>query len=235
MIDGEGFIHVHYRKNRDTTHPRLRTYCTTKETLTESCRIMGVNPFPRGDHGNLQGWYAQVSEAKAMKVLRIVAPHPGAVETLQGTYDTPNLGRRWKCSRDAPLRRPASRLPQPQGRGSLPKRIRADFKPPIEARWGSQTPYGGKDHPGGLIRFEQRDPQSGGSNPPLATLWRAYNSRRGYRKIVPNSATIRSAEAPLLSFELLYAATSRTFIFPVLYNSLITMAASSGVSPAGVG
>lgn len=75
MIDGEGFIHVHYRKNRDTTHPRLRIYCTTKEIIAEACRLMGVNPYPRRDHGKLRGWYAQVSEGKAIKVLRIIAPH----------------------------------------------------------------------------------------------------------------------------------------------------------------
>ena len=33
LIDGEGFIHVHYRKNRNTTHPRLRIYCTTKAII----------------------------------------------------------------------------------------------------------------------------------------------------------------------------------------------------------
>lgn len=66
---------MHYRKNRDTTHPRLRIYCTTKEIIEEACRIMGVNPYPRRDHGKLLGWYAQVSELKAMKVLRIIAPH----------------------------------------------------------------------------------------------------------------------------------------------------------------
>jgi hypothetical protein len=75
LIDGEGFIHVHYRKNRDTTHPRLRIYCTTKEIITEACRIMGVNPYPRRDHGKLLGWYAQVSERRAIMVLRIIAPH----------------------------------------------------------------------------------------------------------------------------------------------------------------
>jgi len=75
LIDGEGFIHVHYRKNRDTTHPRLRIYCTTKEIVSEACRIMGVNPYPRRDHGRLLGWYAQVSEQRAIKVLHIIAPH----------------------------------------------------------------------------------------------------------------------------------------------------------------
>lgn len=75
LIDGEGFIHVHYRKNRNTTHPRLRIYCTTREITEEACRIMGVNPSPRRDHGVLLGWYAKVSEQKAMKVLRIIAPH----------------------------------------------------------------------------------------------------------------------------------------------------------------
>ena len=75
MIDGEGAIHVHCRKNRCTTHPRLRIYSTTKEIVSEAAKIMGTNPFPRRDHGMLLGWYAQASERKALKVLRIVAPH----------------------------------------------------------------------------------------------------------------------------------------------------------------
>jgi hypothetical protein len=74
-MDGEGFIHVHYRKNRNTTHPRLRIYCTTKEIISEACRILGVNPYPRRDDGKLLGWYAQISELKAIMVLRIIAPH----------------------------------------------------------------------------------------------------------------------------------------------------------------
>jgi len=74
LIDGEGFIHVHYRKNRGTTHPRLRIYCTTKEIISEACRILGVNPYARRDHGILLGWYAQVSELKAIRVLGIIAP-----------------------------------------------------------------------------------------------------------------------------------------------------------------
>lgn len=74
LMDGEGFIHVHYRKNRDTTHPRLRIYSTTKEIILEACRIMDVKLYPRRDHGKLVGWYAQASEAKALKVLGSIAP-----------------------------------------------------------------------------------------------------------------------------------------------------------------
>jgi len=74
LVDGEGFIHVHYRKNRDTTH-HDSGYCTTKEIISEAFRIMGINPYPRRDHGRLLGWYAQVSERKAMLVLRMLAPH----------------------------------------------------------------------------------------------------------------------------------------------------------------
>ena len=75
LIDGEGFIHVHYRKNRDTTHPRLRIYSTTKPIIDEACRIMQVNPYARRDHGKLVGWYAQASESKAVQILSVIAPH----------------------------------------------------------------------------------------------------------------------------------------------------------------
>ena len=74
MMDGEGFIHVHYRKNRNTTHPRLRIYSTTKEIIAEACRLLGINPYPRRDHGRLVGWYAQISELKAIGVLSMIAP-----------------------------------------------------------------------------------------------------------------------------------------------------------------
>jgi hypothetical protein len=75
LMDGEGFIHVHYRKNRDTTHPRLRIYSTTKEIVIEACRLLAIKPYPRRDHGKLVGWYAQVSELKAIRVLSLIAPH----------------------------------------------------------------------------------------------------------------------------------------------------------------
>jgi hypothetical protein len=74
LIDGEGFIHVHYRKNRDTTHPRLRIYSTTKQIIDEACRIMGVNPYVRRDHGKVLGWYAQASEWKAVQILSAIGP-----------------------------------------------------------------------------------------------------------------------------------------------------------------
>jgi hypothetical protein len=53
----------------------MRIYCTTREIISEACRILGVNPYPRRDHGKLLGWYAQVSELKAVRVLEIIAPH----------------------------------------------------------------------------------------------------------------------------------------------------------------
>ena len=74
LIDGEGFIHVHYRKNRNTTHPRLRIYSTTKPIIEEACRIMGVRPYVRRDHGIVHGWYAQASEWKAVEILRTIGP-----------------------------------------------------------------------------------------------------------------------------------------------------------------
>ncbi|MBI3840348.1 MAG: hypothetical protein HY297_00055 [Thaumarchaeota archaeon] len=55
--------------------PESEFYCTTKEIIIEACRIMGVNPYPRRDHGLLLGWYAQASELKAIRILRIIAPH----------------------------------------------------------------------------------------------------------------------------------------------------------------
>jgi hypothetical protein len=75
LIDGEGFVHVHYRKNRDTTHPRMRIYSTTKGIIDEACRIMKVNPYARNDHGKISGWYAQVSDLKAVRILQVVGPH----------------------------------------------------------------------------------------------------------------------------------------------------------------
>ena len=74
LIDGEGFIHVHYRKNRNTTHPRLRIYSTTKPIIEEAYRIMGVRPYVRRDHGIVHGWYAQASEWKAVEILRTIGP-----------------------------------------------------------------------------------------------------------------------------------------------------------------
>ena len=44
LVDWEGFIHVHYRKDRDTTHPRIRIYSIAKAIIQEACRIMGARP-----------------------------------------------------------------------------------------------------------------------------------------------------------------------------------------------
>ncbi len=75
LVDGEGFVHVHYRKNRNATHPRMRIYSTTKPIIDEACRIMHVNPYVRRDGGKVVGWYAEASEWKAVQLLRLVAPH----------------------------------------------------------------------------------------------------------------------------------------------------------------
>ena len=74
LVDGEGFIHVHYRKNRDSTHPRMRIYSTTKAIIDEACRIMDVKPYVRRDHGVLKGWYAQATDLKAVAILRRIGP-----------------------------------------------------------------------------------------------------------------------------------------------------------------
>ena len=75
LVDGEGFVHIRYRSDRSTMYPRLRIYGTTKPIIDEAARIMGVNPFPRRDHGVLVGWYAAVSHRKALKVLRLISPY----------------------------------------------------------------------------------------------------------------------------------------------------------------
>jgi len=55
--------------------PRIRIYCTSKPIIYEAGRIMGVNPFPRRDHGVFKGWYVSASHQKALKILRRIAPH----------------------------------------------------------------------------------------------------------------------------------------------------------------
>ena len=52
----------------------MRIYSTTKPIIDEACRVMGVRPYVRRDHGVLKGWYAQASEAKAVEILRKLGP-----------------------------------------------------------------------------------------------------------------------------------------------------------------
>lgn len=44
VVDGEGFINIRYRKDREVMFPRLRIYCTVKPILERAGKIMGVNP-----------------------------------------------------------------------------------------------------------------------------------------------------------------------------------------------
>jgi hypothetical protein len=74
LIDGEGCVHVYYSKRDNLTFPRLRIYCTSKSIIDEACRIMRVKPNVRRDHGKLVGWYGQVSGAKAVRLMHIIAP-----------------------------------------------------------------------------------------------------------------------------------------------------------------
>ena len=74
VVDGEGFINIRYRKDREVMFPRLRIYCTVKPILERAGKIMGVNPFPRRDHGKLVGWYVSVSHRKALRILREIGP-----------------------------------------------------------------------------------------------------------------------------------------------------------------
>ena len=70
----KGFVNVRYRKDRGTIFPRIRIYCTSKPIIDEAARIMGVNPFPRRDHGIFKGWYVSASHQKALQVIRRIAP-----------------------------------------------------------------------------------------------------------------------------------------------------------------
>ena len=36
---------------------------------------MGVNPFPRRDHGVFKGWYVSASHQKALRVIRRIEPY----------------------------------------------------------------------------------------------------------------------------------------------------------------
>jgi hypothetical protein len=124
LVDGEGFIHIRYRSDRGTMYPRMRIYGTTKPIIDEAARLMGMNPFPRRDHGVLVGWYASVSHRKALRVLRIILPYLrdpskkcrgariletfGEVGTVHGRLSTPEFFA--DCPPPTRLRKPRSLL-----------------------------------------------------------------------------------------------------------------------------
>jgi hypothetical protein len=75
LVDGEGYIHIRYRSDRDTMYPRLRIFVKSTPIIITAARLMVVNPYARRSHGKQLGWYASVSHLKALKVLRLIAPH----------------------------------------------------------------------------------------------------------------------------------------------------------------
>jgi len=75
IVDGEGYIHIRYRSDRNSMYPRLRIFVKSKHLIDEVARSMGVNPYARRKHGRHLGWYASVSHLKALRVLRLIAPH----------------------------------------------------------------------------------------------------------------------------------------------------------------
>jgi len=75
MVDGEGYIHVRYRSDRDSTYPRLRLFVKTRTIIDAVARLMGVNPYARRSRGKVSGWYASVSHRQALRALRLIGPH----------------------------------------------------------------------------------------------------------------------------------------------------------------
>lgn len=75
MVDGEGYIHIRYRSDRDSMYPRLRLFVKSRPIIDAVARSMGVNPYARRSRGKHLGWYASVSHLKALRVLRLIAPH----------------------------------------------------------------------------------------------------------------------------------------------------------------
>jgi len=74
LVDGEGYIYVHYVRGSDRTYPDLRIYCTSRSIIEGACRIMGVNPLVRRDHGRVVGWIAAVQGKKAIAIIRRITP-----------------------------------------------------------------------------------------------------------------------------------------------------------------
>jgi len=75
IVDGEGYIHIRYRGDRNSMYPRLRIFVKSKRLIDEVARSMGVNPYARRKHERHLGWYASVSHLKALRVLRLIAPY----------------------------------------------------------------------------------------------------------------------------------------------------------------
>jgi len=75
IVDGEGYIHVRYRRDRDAMYPRLRIFVKSKTIIDAAAQVLGVNPYARRSHGKHLGWYASVSHLKALSVLRLITPH----------------------------------------------------------------------------------------------------------------------------------------------------------------
>ena len=127
-------------------YPRLRIYGTVRPIIDEAARIMGVNPYPRRDHGKLVGWYTSVSHKKALLVLKRIEPYLtdpskkcrarrildrfGRVGTVHGGMRTAEFFK--DCPPPTRIRQTVNVFNRQNGRSIL-------------ARWGSQ------DHPGGLI------------------------------------------------------------------------------------
>lgn len=74
LVDGEGYIHIRYRSDRDTMYPRLRLFVKSRPIIEKVARLLGVNPYGRRIHGKLLGWYASVSHLKALRVLVLISP-----------------------------------------------------------------------------------------------------------------------------------------------------------------
>jgi hypothetical protein len=75
IVDGEGYIHVRYRSDRNTMYPRIRIFVKTKAIIDYVAKLMNVNPYVRRRRGECYGWYASVSHLKALRVLQLIAPH----------------------------------------------------------------------------------------------------------------------------------------------------------------
>ncbi len=75
MVDGEGYVHIRYRGDRNSMYPRLRILVKNREIIEPVASLMNVNPYARRSHGEQDGWYASVSHLKALRILRLIGPH----------------------------------------------------------------------------------------------------------------------------------------------------------------
>lgn len=146
MIDGEGYVHIRYRSDRDSMYPRLRLFVKSRPIIEKAARLMRVNPYARRHREELDGWYASVSHLKALKVL----------ELIRGDL----LDESKKCRAEKILMKFG-------GVGTMPSRIDSTefFRtcpPPSKPRKSgriinapiqvSNSEMGKPGHPGGLIR-----------------------------------------------------------------------------------